>query len=398
MKIKNNRLRILIAIALMIFIIICAIAIPNALRPIPGSGLETGNVSILPISAVGSSFAITSDENLWRWGFTDRLEDGTVAVRNKPQKVMTNASAIFEQGSTIMMICSNGTLWTQGREIRGARHWFVRFLWMMTPLRAPRNDEPTAIMENVVSFDMTVSHDFSFAMAITSDGTLWGWGENRSGQLGLCTTNNHYRRPVRVMNDVVAVATGSFRTFAITSEGTLWGWGGNRFGCLGDGTTENSRNPIRLMEDVVAVSTHSSNVFAITSDGKLWAWGGNWGQLGDGTIDRRHSPVHILDSVVAVSSGSSHNMAITSDGTLWGWGNNEFGQLGDGTTENRLTPTRIMEDVVVVSAGHSHTLAVTSDGVLWAWGNNQHGQLGDGTTENRHSPVRIMDGILLPPK
>ena len=422
----------------------------NALRPLPGSRLEPAIVPVVPIAASGSRLlSIAEDGNLWSLGCTIRLEDGTLVPQDEPQKVMEDVVAVFADGGTTMMIASDGTLWTQGSEIRGLRHWFVRFIWMITPLSAPHNHEPVAIMNNTRYVTMVVFADYSHAMAITSDGGLWGWGCNRFGQLGIGTTRDSHRRPTRVMDNVVAVSTGREHTMAITADSTLWGWGSNRSGQIGDGTTENRHSPVRIMDNVIYVSASGSRTVAITSYGELWAWGNffagrspwgddgitveahldpvkmmddvisvaaghghtmaitsdatlwGWGhnmrgQLGDGTTEDRENPVRIMDDVTSVFAVGSLTMAITSDGGLWAWGSNRSGQLGDGTTEDRKSPVRIMDDVVAVSIDFNHTLALTSDGTLWAWGNNNWGQLGDGTTENRHSPTRIMDGIKIP--
>ena len=73
-------------------------------------------------------------------------------------------------------------------------------------------------------------------MAITDDGALWGWGDNRNGQIG--DTNARYHdTPVHVMDDVIAVSAGRVHTMAITLDGVLWAWGDNRIGQFGDGTT-----------------------------------------------------------------------------------------------------------------------------------------------------------------
>ena len=399
MKIKNNRLRILIAIALMIFIIICAIVIPNALRPIPGSGLELGVVPSVPIAVGGNaSYAITADGILWRWGFESWLGGNAFIFQEEPQKAMENITAVITRGSTTMMICSNGTLWTQGRAIQGMRHWIIRYTWMLTPLQPPHYAEPTVIMHNVTSVSMSPG-EWAHVMAITSDGGLWGWGYNDFDQLGTWTNEGSRRRPVRIMDDVVLVSAGSNRTFVITSDGRLLGWGDNRFGRLGTGTSNDFyRRSATIMKNVIYVISNGSRTFAITADGILWGWGSDWRRHDDPNRENFLIPSKMMDDVIAVSAGSNHVMAITSDGVLWAWGINEFGQLGDGTIENRYSPVKIMDNVAAVSAGMNHTLAVTADGGLWAWGDNQFGQLGDGTTENRHSPVRIMDGILLPSK
>ena len=83
-------------------------------------------------------------------------------------------------------------------------------------------------------------------VALKSDGTVWTWGYNSSGQLGDGTMDNK-STPVQVQNlgDVVSVAAGYHHTVALKSDGTVWTWGRNSNGQLGDGTTTNRSAPVQ---------------------------------------------------------------------------------------------------------------------------------------------------------
>jgi alpha-tubulin suppressor-like RCC1 family protein len=84
-------------------------------------------------------------------------------------------------------------------------------------------------------------------LALGSDGAVWAWGENSSGQLGDGTTINR-NTPVAVerLSDVVAIAAGKVHSMALSRDGTLWSWGGNYSGQLGDGTVANTNLPVRV--------------------------------------------------------------------------------------------------------------------------------------------------------
>ena len=235
---------------------------------------------------------------------------------------------------------------------------------------------------------------------IRSDGSLWAWGLNRSGQLGNATIENR-NSPVRIGTDSnwMTIAAGREHTVAVKTDGSLWAWGYNANGQLGDGTTENKSTPTRIGTDSdwLAVASGREHSVAVKTNGSLWTWGYNVnGQLGNGITESRNSPVRIgVDSNwMAVAAGGFHTLAVKTDGSLWACGNNLYGQLGDGTTENKSTLTRsgTASNWKAVTAGTYHTAAVNTDGYLWAWGNNYYGQLGDGTTTDKTSPMQIGTG------
>jgi len=182
----------------------------------------------------------------------------------------------------------------------------------------------------------------------------------------------------------------------LKTDGTVWAWGDNYSGQLGDGTTTERRTPVQVsgLTDVIAVTGGEGHGLALRADGTLWAWGDNYsGQLGDGTTTERRTPVQVsgLTDVIAVAAGGYHSLAVKTDGTLWTWGDNWSGQLGDGTTTERITPVQILglTDVIAIAAGWEHSLALKSDGTVWAWGLNDEGRLGDGTSDGRTSPVQV---------
>lgn len=237
-------------------------------------------------------------------------------------------------------------------------------------------------------------------LAIRDDGTLWAWGWNRDGELGIGADALDQRvlvpTQVGMANDWRAISASLGFTLALRTDGTLWGWGRNLEGQLGDGTTTRRTSPIRIgvVDSWRSVATGGNHAVALRNDGTLWAWGFNGsGQLGDGTTDQRLVPTQIGTDTdwAAVAAGAAHTVALKTDGSLWAWGNNANGQLGDGGTTERLAPTRIgvASDWSHIAAGIRYTLAVRSDGSLWAWGENDTGQLGDGTLTTRLAPTRV---------
>jgi hypothetical protein len=126
------------------------------------------------------------------------------------------------------------------------------------------------------------------------------------------------------------------------------------YGELGNGGTSTKRLPVRVLENVTAVATHNLHNLAIKSDSSLWAWGRNdYGQLGDGTTTDRYSPVPVLQSsspmtgVATIAAGGvysqvGHSLALKTNGTLWAWGWNASGQLADTTKTSRSSPVPVV--------------------------------------------------------
>ena len=243
-------------------------------------------------------------------------------------------------------------------------------------------------------------------VAIKSDGTLWAWGRNYSGQLGDGTTEDKLvpTQESTAATDWNVTSAGGSHTTAIKSDGTLWAWGRNIYGQLGDGTT--TWRSVPTQEDTNAtnwssVSAGGAHTTAIRSDGTLWEWGDNWHEdmEEDGETTNRLIPAQeptLSTDWSSVSAGDSYDItAIKSDGTLWAWGDNYDGQLGDGTTTWRSVPTQEItekSDWISVNLGWRLTTAIKTDGTLWAWGNNYIGQLGDGTIVNKPVPTQEING------
>ena len=237
------------------------------------------------------------------------------------------------------------------------------------------------------------------AYAVTASGSLWAWGKDNSGQIGINTQFEDKSSPVQVgaLTTWAYVFDGGFNAaFAIKTDGSLWSWGNNFFGKLGQNNKVYKSSPVQVgsLTNWRFVNATYNNVIAIKTDGTLWAWGTNGdGQLGDGTVNGRSSPVQVGSGTtwLTASTGYNSSFATKTDGTLWAWGNNSRGQLGQNNKVYKSSPTQIgaLTTWVSVASSDYAVLALKNDGFLWAVGNNADGQLGQNDRVNRSSPVQV---------
>jgi cysteine-rich repeat protein len=230
------------------------------------------------------------------------------------------------------------------------------------------------------------------------DNTLWCWGQNFSGQLGLgLSAPTESDVPAKVADDPTwaVLSVGSGHACATKIDGTLWCWGSNSNGQIGVGTTITAFSPTQVTgTDFASVSAGASHTCAIHADGSLACWGLNdIGQLGDDTTGQKSVPTAVAgNDWTVVGAGGTHTCAIKTDGSLWCWGDNSTGQLGDGTTSGHLQPTKVTTPAgpwAALALGNGHTCASLSTGSLYCWGDNSKGQLGDGTTTRRTKPMLV---------
>ncbi|HNN47369.1 MAG TPA: hypothetical protein PKM12_00285 [Marmoricola sp.] len=242
--------------------------------------------------------------------------------------------------------------------------------------------------------------------AIKISGSLWCWGSNSNGQLGDGSTTNNLSGPAQVGSDSdwQSVATGMNHTCAIKTDSTIWCWGWNDLGMLGVGAEGDIAIPMQVGSetDWVSISTGWYHTCAIKGDNSLWCWGlnGGTGRLGIGTTESKSAPtrVGVNNDWVSVSVGYEDSCALKSDHTAWCWGWNARGEVGDGTTTNRRTPTQVGNDSdwVSVAASYLVSCGIKSDNTAWCWGDNSVGQIGDGTIlgayGTRVNPTQVAGG------
>jgi alpha-tubulin suppressor-like RCC1 family protein len=343
---------------------------------------------------------------LWAWGENGygQLGQGNTTYYSSPVQVgnLNNWKQISAGQTCSIAIKTDGTLWSWGWNSTG----------QLGQGNTTNYSSPVQVGALTVWKQVSTGYDAILgvgaqAAAITTSGALWMWGSNLVGQLGINTTGTrYYSSPVQVGAltnwKQVSCENNCSHVLSVKTDGTLWAWGANQYGQLGINTTGTTyySSPVQVgtLTNWKQVSNGQWTSFAIKTDGTLWAWGYNAssGSLGlgfSGNSSYYSSPVQVgaLNNWKQVSSGLYYSSAIKTDGTLWAWGENVGGQLGQGNTTSYSSPVQIgtLTNWKQVSSGYQQTLAVKTDGTLWTWGANQSGQLGQGNRTYYSSPVQV---------
>jgi len=345
---------------------------------------------------------------LFNWGTNanGELADNTIISRSSPVQTISGGAnwKQFSYGSLSTAACikTDGTLWMWGNGQNG----------QLGTSSTINRSSPVQTVSGGTNWKQVSGGGWLTAIqtygAIKTDGTLWIWGSNASGQLGDNSTILK-SSPVQTVSGGTnwkLISAGGQHTAAIKTDGRLWIWGQGNTGQLGDNTAIGKSSPVQTVAagtNWKFVSVNAQISTAIKNDGTLWIWGnGASGAMGNNTNSNTSSPIQTVASGTnwkQVSPGYRSVAAVKTDGTLWTWGNNSFSQLGDGTNISRSSPVQIYgggttwsQASMSISSTNTFAAALKTDGSLWAWGNNSLGQLGDNTTEIRISPVQTITG------
>ena len=287
---------------------------------------------------------IKTDGTLWAWGRNTygQLGVGDDNDHEEPTQVGTdtNWASAAVGDSHMIALKTDGTLWSWGVNNYGqlGQGDFGIGTERITPTQIGTATDWSA-----------VSARNSQSFAIKFDGTLWAWGNNNQGQLGDGTNTTQPNVPTQIGSDAdwAVITAGMLHTLALKSDGTLWAWGFNYSGELGLGDNADRFIPTQVGTDTdwTSIAPGTNHSLALKSDGTLWACGQNlYGQLGLGhnLASTMLREVGTYTDWSKISSNDNHALAIKTDTSLWVWGRNNYGQLGlgdEGVGTERLSPT-----------------------------------------------------------
>ena len=284
-------------------------SMPICISDIENSPLNKRNIVDVYVNHSDTIIAKDSDGKLYSWGLNSlgELGDGTTDVSYMPICISNiensplngkNIVKIYQGHQMVIAKDSNGKLYS----------WGDNYYGQLGDGKTTNSSMPICISDiensplkgkNIVG----VHNNTIRVIAKDSNGKLYSWGDNEYGQLGNGTTVNS-SMPVCISDiessplkgkNIVDVYGGSI---AKDSNGKLYSWGSNSSGQLGNGTTKNSSMPVCISDiensslkgkDITEVFNYGSNKIAKDTDGKLHSWG-------NGIITESNIPVCISDT------------------------------------------------------------------------------------------------------
>jgi alpha-tubulin suppressor-like RCC1 family protein len=333
-------------------------------RSSPGSVSGGGSTWRSISSGYSYSAAIKTDGTLWTWGRGGYNQLGIAGgTRSSPGTTAgggTDWCVVSARNAHTAAVKTDGTLWTWGSNTTG----------QLGDGTTTQRVSPGTVAGGANNWSQ-VSVGRTHTAAIKNDGSLWTWGCNASGQLGDATTTSR-SSPGTVAGGGTTwcfIYSGCASTFAIKTDGTLWSWGANGSGELGNATTTARSSPGTTAGGGTTwclVSAGCLHALGIKTDGTLWGWGFNIG----GVVGNGSSGSFVTSPVTTAGGGTTwcgasagclFSAAVKTDGTLWTWGYNTQGRLGDGTTTNRSSPGTVAGGITTwgsVAAGYNHATAL----------------------------------------
>lgn len=244
--------------------------------------------------------------------------------------------------------------------------------------------------------------DFGNYAILKPDSTLWTWGINITGQLGIGTEeNSNIPLKVPLIEKIIDFDMDGGMAIAVDCTGDIWFWGSNMFSSM---WWPEILSPIKcsFLNETKAIGIVATTIHMLRNDGIVWRIKiepnvessfyepeiiSNLEQIvsisqsialrKDCTLCELKSKepehgglVHVKDVVAVQNVINRRTVILKKDGTVWAWGQNGFGQLGNGSFEHSAIPVKVknLDNIIQISANYDFNLALREDGTVWFWG------------------------------
>ncbi len=312
-----------------------------------------------------------------------------------------NVSAIACGNSYSMFLCTNGELYGTGDNESGQ---------LGTDDSNSYNVPTQVYPNNFLSEVAVIACGNIHTLFLCYDGTVYGTGENGSGQLGINGDSNYYAPTlIDSISGVGMVFCGYSTSYFICSNGDVYGCGYNSYGQLGlgtNGTNEYTPTLLTFFSDKIVNYIQASDQFTIyvCNDTTVYGSGNNYnGETGDGTVERIIIPTSYTTlnttfskTIISTYYSRTFSIFVCNDGTVYGCGDNYSGNLGLGHNSDVSGLTQITTNIgskivskVATCLYINSTTFLCSDGTVYSCGSNSYGQLGLGHNTDINIPTQI---------
>lgn len=239
--------------------------------------------------------------------------------------------------------------------------------------------------------------------ALLASGVVYMWGYNFNGQLGIGLATfgtGVFVSPTQTIfpasTVIMVLAAGYNHSGAISTDTTLWMWGCNQNGELGVGSDTDQPLPTIVGTGYTSLSLGYSHSCALKGT-SLYCFGGNYYcSTSDVNYLSDETPflVAALTNVVEVACGNAITAALRSDGTVWTFGDSQYDDLGQGSTavQWHCVPGQVPLSLpaIKIASGAHMSCAIVQGGMVYCWGRDIFGDLGVGESQSTHSLTPLL--------
>lgn len=356
----------------------------------------------------GTTCSVKGDHTLWCWGENQSgaVGDGTGEQRLYPSQVdtATDWASVSTSSGYTCAIKTSGTLWCWGGTIYEGgptRSGPVNGVPAGSSLLPARQLTPAQIGTDTTWTSVSVG---GYGVCGLQEGGVLVCVDLGSGSTPVLTevqsSDGGISEPspfttIPGDNPWTQVSVGGSHICGVQSDGSIWCWGYNWDGQVGVADTSFVSAPTQIDASSTwrSIAAGYSHTCAIKTDDTLWCWGSNYaGELGSpsnqsdgGGVSSSTSPLQVGSSTWrSVDAGDRITCGLQSDDVLYCWGSNYYGQLGPNGNgvSTTFNPVSLYGYWRTFSTGDDYVCGIHLDGTLACWGANNSGQQGNGYTYN----------------
>ena len=308
------------------------------------STLIKNDFSLISLNLLGSHvLAVDMNGNLYMWGNTNRIPSLNKVI--SAPKLLTN-------GCTGISAAYYNSLVLKGNNLYNVDH-------------------SNGSIKFIGSDYLKISAGSTHYLALKTNGELYAWGNNKSGQVGTGSSIiKSYAMPQLIGDGYSEISAGLEHSLALKNNGDLYAWGLNSTNQSIPGTSSSDPyvlSPTLIDNNFSFITAGVSHSMAIKNNGDLYAWGINFnGQLGVNsavsTLRLGMTQIDIGEKYSYASCGFGYSMAIRTNKDLYGWGDNSSGQLDLPRTgsnwSKKLVPTFISNNFSLVNCSRYFTIGI----------------------------------------